>query len=53
MPSARPRPRWLYAVLAAIALTASVALPAIPAIPAAANTGNITFDSVSGDGSGN
>jgi hypothetical protein len=50
MPSARLRPRWLYVALAAIALTASVALPAIGA---AADTGNITFDSVSGDGSGN
>jgi hypothetical protein len=47
---ARLRRRWLYAALAALALGASAVLPALPA---AADTGNITFDSVSGDGSGN
>jgi len=41
--------RWLYATLGVIALAGSVA---VPVLPAAADTGNITFNSVSGDGSG-
>jgi hypothetical protein len=49
MPIARQGRRWLYASVAAIAVVTSVSLPAIPA---AADTGNITFGSVSGDGSG-
>jgi hypothetical protein len=49
-PRARLRHRWLYAALAGLALTGSIVLPALPA---AADTGTITFNSVSGDGSGN
>ena len=51
MSIAGPRRRWLYAALAGIALH-RLRLRC-RAIPAAADTGNITFDSVSGDGSGN
>ena len=51
---ARLRRTWLYAALAGLALAGSVALPAVPA---GADTGNITFDSISGtmslDGTGN
>ncbi len=49
-PMARLRHRWLYAVLASLALAGSMALPTPPA---SADTGSVTFDTVSGDGSGN
>ena len=44
------RRRWLYAALGVIALAGAVA---VPVVPAAADTGAITFNSVSGNGSGN
>ncbi len=49
-PRARLRHRWLYPALAGFALAGSMVMPALPA---AADTGNITFGTVSGDGSGN
>jgi hypothetical protein len=49
-PRARLRHRWLHAVLAGLALAGIVA---VPALPAAADVGNIAFDSVSGNGTGN
>ena len=48
--SAPWRRRWLYAAVGVIALAGAVA---VPVLPAAADTGNIAFDTVSGDGSGN
>jgi hypothetical protein len=47
---ARLRRRWMCAALASLALTGLVALPAISAN---ADTGNIMFDAISGDGTGN
>jgi hypothetical protein len=47
---ARPRQRWLYAAVAALALGCTAVLPALPA---AADTGAITFLAVSGNGTGN
>jgi hypothetical protein len=46
----RGRRRWLYALLASLAVAASVA---VPSLQAGADTGTITVNSVSGDGSGN
>jgi hypothetical protein len=48
--SAPRRRRWLYGALGVIALASAVA---VPVVPAAADTGAITFNSVSGNGSGN
>ena len=45
------RRRWLYAAVSTIALAGASA--AVPVLPAAADTGAITFNSVSGGGSGN
>jgi hypothetical protein len=50
VPTGRSRRRWLFGALAGLTLAASVIMPALRA---GADTGTVTLDSVSGNGTGN